>query len=146
VQATPPPPITTAAEALAAAPATDRAYVDALNQVDLANPETFEAVYAWTTGEFNASERESLSRMHADGWQVGGRSIIERVEESDPDGASLLACVDVSKVTLVDANGVSQVSPDRPARYAMSVRFEVSTAATGLVIADVAAVDSDSCG
>ncbi|MET0860918.1 MAG: hypothetical protein ABW091_07810, partial [Microbacterium sp.] len=41
-------------EAFAAAEETYRAYVDALNQVDLSDPETFEPVYAWTTGEANA--------------------------------------------------------------------------------------------
>ena len=44
-------------EAFAAAEATYRAYVDALNQVDLSDPDTFEAVYAWTTGEANANAR-----------------------------------------------------------------------------------------
>ena len=61
-------------EAFAAAEETYRAYVDALNQVDLSDPETFEAVYAWTTGEANASERKTLSQMHADGWHGFGRS------------------------------------------------------------------------
>ncbi len=45
-------------EAFAAAEETYRAYVDALNQVDLSDPETFEAVYAWTTGDANADERK----------------------------------------------------------------------------------------
>ena len=49
-------------EAFAAAEETYRAYVDALNQVDLSDPETFEAVYAWTTGDANASERKTLTR------------------------------------------------------------------------------------
>ena len=49
-------------EAFAAAEETYRAYVDALNQVDLSDPETFEAVYAWTTGDFNADETGRRSR------------------------------------------------------------------------------------
>ncbi len=57
-------------EAFAAAEETYRAYVDALNQVDLSDPETFEAVYAWTTGEANAGEK-NLSPQ----WlQTGGQS------------------------------------------------------------------------
>ncbi len=60
-------------EAFAAAEETYRAYVDALNQVDLSDPETFEEVYAWTTGELNASDRKGLSD-HADGGIVGGDS------------------------------------------------------------------------
>lgn len=143
---TPTPTFSTEAEAFAAAEATYRAYVDALNQVDLADPETFESVYAWTTGEFNASERESLSRMHADGWKVDGLSIIKSVEERGVAGESLLACVDVSGVTLVDAAGASQVSPERPSTYAMSVKFTQASVGTGLLIADVTAVESSSCG
>ncbi len=55
---TPAPLFSSEAEAFAAAEATYRAYVDALNQVDLSDPETFEAVYAWTTGDANATDRE----------------------------------------------------------------------------------------
>ena len=62
-------------EAFAAAEETYRAYVDALNQVDLSDPQTFEAVYAWTTGEANASEREGcLSQMSRGRWTVSGQS------------------------------------------------------------------------
>ncbi len=38
-------------EAFRAAEETYRAYVDALNAVDLADPATFEPVFAWTTGD-----------------------------------------------------------------------------------------------
>ena len=145
-QPTPTPTFTSEAEAFAAAEATYRAYVDALNQVDLADPETFEAVYAWTTGDFNASERESFSRMHADGWRVGGRSVIQSIEMGTAPGTSLLACVDVSEVTLVDADGANRVSPERPAQYAMAVQFSPSPTSTGLTIVDVSAVESSSCG
>ena len=64
-------------EAFAAAEQTYRAYVEALNQVDLSDPATFEAVYAWTTGAANAGARESFSTMHADGWVVVGDSVVE---------------------------------------------------------------------
>ncbi|MDN8549474.1 hypothetical protein PUW81_010175, partial [Microbacterium sp. NM3R9] len=37
-----------------------RAYVDALNAVDLADPATFEPVFALTTGELRSSEEASL--------------------------------------------------------------------------------------
>src|SRR6188768_3952981 len=72
-------------EAFAAAEATYRAYVDALNQVDLSDPETFEEVYAWTTGEANAGARKSFSQMHADGWIVGGESQVTKVEPIESD-------------------------------------------------------------
>ena len=56
------PAFATEEEAFAAAEETYREYVDALNQVDLSDPETFEAVYAWTTGDANAKERERSSQ------------------------------------------------------------------------------------
>ena len=63
--------------AFAAAEETYRAYVDALNQVDLSDPETFEAVYAWTTGDANAERAEdaqSNARRRMAGHRVyGGR-------------------------------------------------------------------------
>ena len=69
------PVFATEEEAFAAAEETYRAYVDALNQVDLSDPETFEAVYAWTTGELNATTGKTLSRgMHAEGVTVSGAS------------------------------------------------------------------------
>lgn len=64
---TPTPPFATEAEAFAAAEATYRAYVDALNAVDLSDPATFEDVYAWTTGELNANDRRGLTNYHAEG-------------------------------------------------------------------------------
>lgn len=144
--ATPTPSFTSQADAFAAAEATYRAYVDALNQVDLADPETFEAVYAWTTGDFNATERESLTQMHANSWKVGGESVVLAAEPlSNAEDLSILACVDVSGVTLEDATGESKVSPERPPKYAMSVEFTTSATSTGLTITDVTAVESNSC-
>ncbi len=62
-------------EAFAAAEETYRAYVDALNQVDLSDPGTFEAVYAWTTGEANADERKvSHARCTRIDWSGSGSS------------------------------------------------------------------------
>lgn len=112
-------------EAFAAAEATYRAYVDALNQVDLADPATFEPVYAWLTGDALAEEKKSLTGMHAAGLVVGGtsRAVLVHplmdllVEET----AQLAICLDVSAVTLVDAEGVSAVSPERPNVQSMTV-------------------------
>ena len=116
VEPTPTPTFANEDEAFAAAEATYRAYVDALNQVDLADPATFEEVYAWTTGSFNADERESLSRMHADGWVVSGDSSINSVQRlSVADGSVKIgSCLDVSAIALEDATGASRVTSDRP--------------------------------
>lgn len=138
-------------EAFAAAEETYRAYVDALNQVDLSDPETFEAVYAWTTGEANANERKTLTQMHADGWQVSGSTAIsgfhgQTAELKTPAGVEAIVCSDVTKVSVIDANGQSMVSDERPDVYALSVEFiESGTTPTGLAVAASNAVKDKSC-
>ena len=104
-------------EAFAAAEETYRAYVDALNQVDLSDPETFEAVYAWTTGELNASDRKGLSEYHADRVSVSGESQVAAVElkafNTTNESVQLAVCLDISTVEVVASNGDSLVDPDR---------------------------------
>lgn len=109
------PAFATEEEAFAAAEQTYRAYVDALNQVDLSDPETFEPVFALTTGEANAGLRESLSRMHGDAWTVAGNSVATVISPSSySDGrVELAVCLDVSDVMVVDKDGTSVVDADR---------------------------------
>lgn len=120
-------PFATEEEAFAAAEETYRNYVEALNAVDLSDPETFEPVYEWTTGAANAEARESFSQWHADGWRVNGASVIQLAEPSLADASDttysveLAVCLDVSAVTLVDEEGQSAVSPDRPSVQSMLV-------------------------
>lgn len=110
-------PFATEEEAFAAAEETYRAYVDALNDVDLSNPKTFEAVYAWTTGELNASDRTGLSKYHADGYSVSGASIVQKLELESVDLSAgdvhLAVCLDVSGVDVHDSQGTSVVDPER---------------------------------
>ena len=145
-QPTPAPTFTSDAEAFAAAEATYRAYVDALNQVDLADPETFEAVYAWTTGEANAEERTNLSRMHAENWQVSGRTEILTVSREGAEPTVIVVCVDVSGVSVVDAAGATQVSPERPNQYALAITLVPGKTPTGYRISVSEAVDPTRCG
>ncbi len=137
-------------EAFAAAEATYRAYVDALNQVDLSDPETFEPVYALTTGDANANERQSLSTMSADGWSVAGATKVlafkgESVNKANREDLRLtaVACTDVSEVSVVDQNGVSVVPSDRPSRYALRLTFEGSL--DRLLISSSNAIREPSC-
>lgn len=136
-------------EAFAAAEATYRAYVDALNQVDLSDPTTFEEVYRWTTGDANAAERESLSSMHADGWVVSGESDVTAFypEAWGSDGAvKAIACVEVSEVSLVDKTGTSVVPSDRPPSYALELVFVTAgNSPTGLVIDNSEAIEDPRC-
>jgi hypothetical protein len=135
-------------EAFAAAEETYRAYVDALNQVDLSDPETFEAVYAWTTGDFNADERKTLSTMHANDWTLSGSSVVSRVDYLDMNDqfakVALGSCVDVSSIRLLDADGASQVSPDRPDVQTTRVDLVASKSSpTGYLIVEVAGHELD---
>lgn len=119
------PAFATEEEAFAAAEQTYRAYVDALNQVDLSDPETFEPVFALTTGEANASARQTLSERHANGWVVTGSSQVTVAEPlpsaGDLEHVVLAVCLDVSGVGLTDSAGLSVVSPDRPDTQTMAV-------------------------
>ena len=112
-------------EAFRAAEATYRAYIDALNEVDLADPATFEPVYALLVGDALASLRRDFSQMHADGWAVGGSTTLEHAEvarESSRRVVYLLVCTDVHGVTLTDRRGRSQVSPERPDVHSLTIK------------------------
>ncbi|MFG6401101.1 hypothetical protein [Microbacterium sp. P04] len=124
-------------EAYAAAEETYRAYVDALNQVDLSDPETFEPVFALTTGDANANARKTFSEMHANGWIVGGDSVATVVEHAGVEsGAPALAvCLDVSSVTVTDQSGASVVAADRGDVQSMKILTSISSSSpTGLAL------------
>jgi hypothetical protein len=140
---TPAPLFASEEEAFAAAEKTYRAYVDALNQVDLSDPATFEPVYALTTGDANASDRKSLSEFHADNVTVTGASevkLLEPIQYSDKSGeVELAACVDVSTVDLLDADGRSMVDPNRPDMQTTTVTLgQGADAPYGLVVSEIA--------
>lgn len=131
-------------EAFAAAEATYRAYNDALNQVDLGDPATFEPVFALSSGEFNAADRRSLSKLHADNdTMVGAVSIAKfaGVESTPPfDEVVALICVDVSASDVLDSSGVSVVDPTRPSMNSLRVTFALSG---DQLLVDHAARDED---
>ena len=122
------------AEAFRAAEETYRAYVDALTQVDLRDPKTFEPLYALTTGDANRAARKSFTEMHANGWTVEGESVVALVEplsDGEPytDGVELAVCVDVSDVQVVDADGQSTTG-ERPKEQSLLVSFELAPEST----------------
>ncbi|MFI8594242.1 hypothetical protein ACIGCK_07415 [Microbacterium sp. NPDC078428] len=134
-------------EAFAAAEATYRAYVDALNQVDLSDPNTFEAVYAWTTGEANANARATFSRMHANGWAVEGTTSFDALPPVVQTGDELVLniCLSVGSVDVTDSSGRSMVPPDRRDDQPLRVSFEQASSATGLLIRGSEASNHPSC-
>ncbi len=132
-------------EAFAAAEATYRAYVDALNQVDLSDPATFESVYAHLSGPALGDEKRSLTKLHADGWLVSGRSVVDGFYRVDEDELLAIACLDVSAVSLTDASGVSQVGAERPDVYAVQLRFTSSSEASPLRVSESTAIEDSRC-
>lgn len=140
--ADPAPSFASDEEAFAAAEATYRAYVDALNDVDLSDPETFEGVYAWTTGEANAGAREEFSAMHADHLAVIGPTVLSlavpSTRQPSGGGVALDICLDVSGVSLVDETGKSVVDDDRRDVQSMWVEFSPSSdSGTALLISAI---------
>lgn len=116
-------------EAFAAAEETYRAYWKASAEVDAKDPRTFEPVFAFTTGSVNKADREALSTMHAEGYEVAGETkVIDFVGRSAPapyEQITAEVCLDVADVTVVDADGNSRVSSERQDRFALQVQFAV---------------------
>ncbi|MFB8892736.1 hypothetical protein [Microbacterium plantarum] len=121
--ATAPSPTDSDTAAFAAAEATYRAYVDALNAVDLSDPTTFEPVYALTTGDVQEADRRNLSQFNAEGVAVSGESVIMRVEYN-AQSRSLHACLDVSTVALTAPDGTSLVDAERRDIQSLKVSFD----------------------
>lgn len=126
-------------EAFAAAEETYRAYVDALNAVDLSDPDTFEGVYAWTTGELYATDRKNFSDWHARGYTLSGESRVTAVDVVTYHGARAVieSCYDVSDVNVIDTAGNSLVSDDRPDVQNLQVELVHGDTDTGLRIANI---------
>ena len=135
-------------EAFAAAEQTYQDYNDALNNVDLTNPKTFDTVFSYTTGEFEATDRENLSAMHAKHLEITGANRVVgflglRVDEKD-ERVEARVCVDVSEVNIVDRSGASYVDPDRADVYVIDVTFVVEH--DELVIQTASNSGASSCG
>lgn len=135
---TPTPSFADADAAYAAAEATYRAYVDALNAVELSDPTTFEDVFQWTTGDVNAADRETLSAYHAEGLTVSGDSVVQSITPvAARDGFSevgLAVCLDVSHIAITDPNGVSRVDPDRVDVQTLNAGLSVGDSPTGFLV------------
>ncbi len=138
----PRPTFSSEAEAFAAAENTYRAYVDALNQVDLSDPKTFEPVFALTTGELNRDDRRSFAEWHQEGVRLSGKSHISELSRGEVDARAgtwtIEACYDVSSVDVVTRDGLSLVEEDRPDVLVIDVHFvEDPLAADGLLISRI---------
>lgn len=133
-------------EAFAAAEETYRAYIDASNSVDLADPQTFDALNQYTAGRYLSEERKALSHMHAEGYVSEGAIRIEWFRNvSWVEGTTLTAmsCNNVSETSLTDRDGTSLVPADRPIRYAL--RLELTLVRDALRIVKSDAIEDADC-
>jgi hypothetical protein len=146
----PEPVFSSDAEAFAAAEATYRAYVDALNDVDLSDPATFEPVFALTTGELNASDRTSFSTWHAEGFTISGAATVTALSHTDASPSSgavtLDVCYDVSGVDVLDSEGQSVVLQDRPSVQRLEVELVKATRDAEMLVTTIgASLDKPAC-
>lgn len=124
-------------EAFAAAEETYRAYVAALNEVDLSDPATFEPVYANLTGEARDSSKRELTGYHADGLRkIGPTRLIAFYGDSLDANEGRLSgevCLDVTQVQLENSEGRSVVPSDRNNFPLLEVEFTVDGARQVLI-------------
>lgn len=114
-------------EAFAAAEETYRSFTDRLNDVDTADPRTFQPLFDLSTGEFEAADRKNYSMMHAEQYAIAGETKVTRfvgVRSAAPyEEVTAEACLDVSRVRVTDSLGNSIVNPDRPDVYGIEITF-----------------------
>jgi hypothetical protein len=137
-------------EAFAAAETTYRAYVDALNDVDLSDPATFEPVYALLDGAALDSSKTELTGLHADKLTKSGPTVLVDVTISKVDllEGVLVAdiCLDVSEVDVRDSSNTSVVPESRADHPLLAVTFEsVASAATQMKITASEMKDEGPC-
>ena len=136
-------------EAFAAAEKTFEEYTDALNQVDTTKPETFDAVFALSSGKVEKADRKNFSTMHAEGQIISGNSRVLLFEGLDSRAqlqeVTASVCLDVSDVTITYPDGSSAVNPNRPAVYALEVTFRASQSGKRLLVDSANTTDQLRC-
>ncbi|WP_136025455.1 MULTISPECIES: hypothetical protein [unclassified Microbacterium] len=135
-------------EAFAAAEATFEEYVRALNAIDTADPATFERLFDLSSGSVEKADRENFSRMRSEGKVIGGatRALSFKGVHSAPpfDSVTATLCLDVSQVTILNPDGSSAVSPDRPDVYGLEVTFRAPDR-HGLLVDSAASSEEVQC-
>lgn len=136
-------------EAFKAAEETYRAYTDALNNVDTSDPETFDAVIAWTTGDASAALKKSLSELHAESVTLVGSTTIQQATplsfDTDAGEISMHVCADVSKTDVLNSTGASLVPDGRAPIQSILVVFSTSDSPTALRVSSTTGDESHTC-
>ena len=126
-------------EALAAAEEAYAAYVAVTDRVFASGGAELSALNTVATGKQLLLDTADLSEAARMGYRSEGETTFEKVtlqSYSDTDDAAVIVylCEDVSAVNVVDSNGVSVVSPDRPNRVMYEVTFDRSDTDSKLLV------------
>ncbi len=137
-------------EAFAAAEETYRAYVDALNDVDLEDPATFEPVFALLTGEALAASKKELTGLHAREVSKTGETKIASIRpqafDSNSGTITLDVCLDVSDVDIRTEAGDSIVPPGRnDSQLLRALLAAVADPVSQLLITSSSAIGDEPC-
>lgn len=136
-------------EAFAAAEETYRAYLEALNEVEVSDTKSFEEVFSWSSGSALAALRESLSQLHAEKFVMTGDTTLQSAflvtANASTGSVTLQICADVSETDLRNSSGESVVPTDRSDVQALRVGFARADTATGLAVNTTAGDESLAC-
>ncbi|MFZ2963914.1 MAG: hypothetical protein WA006_04430, partial [Rhodoglobus sp.] len=126
------------------------AYLAVSNQVFAEGGSRPERLNSVATGEFLADEKAGFETVLANGWRSTGHTTFRDVVlQSYSPGSSngiigIYLCEDVSGVDVMDASGVSVVSPSRPETTTMQVIFDLG-AGDALLISSKEAWSVEPC-
>lgn len=123
-------------EAFAAAEKTYRAYTDAVNAVDLGDPESVEPVYEFLANPAEAASRKNYSTYYAESIVRTGVTQFDTFTpvSYNSDLVTARVCLDISDVNLLNVDGKSIVPPERVDRQPLELEMIEGDSPTGLVI------------
>ena len=129
-------------EALVAAEAAYRAYLERLDRLAAAMTFADSELEEVTSSEHLAEVKNSLEGIRAKGLVPTGSTEFDRmslIERANLDGGaqvSVYVCLDVSQVRIMDATGVDVTSATRDDRSPMQVQFVSSPSAADRLLVD----------
>jgi hypothetical protein len=122
-------------EALAAAEEAYAAYLEMSNLISSEGGVDPERIAPFASRDFYQSALEGFETLRGNQWRTIGASVLEgavlqfadTTGQNQRDVVAAYVCVDVAGVDVVDANGASVVSPDRPDLQAFEVFFDINS-------------------
>lgn len=126
-------------EALAAAEESYAAYLAVSDEIFAEGGADSNRLAAVASGDFLEQSLAGFETVARNGWRSTGLSTFDSFElqSYDPstrtDAVKVYVCDDVSAIDVLDADGVSVVSPDRPDRTLFEVSFDLNLSDTLLV-------------